>query len=66
MPSTSIRMNYRDAAEFLGVSVSTLRRLVEAEMVPVIRYSPNVNRFDRADLQKFIDRRKSRLWDHGA
>jgi excisionase family DNA binding protein len=46
-------------AERLGVSVETLRRLVSAGSIPVVRFGPRGHlRFDADDVQDFITRSK--------
>ena len=46
-------MTYKDAAEFLGVSVKTLQRWVRRRRLPVIRYGPKTVRFLESDLVEF-------------
>ncbi len=54
-------MNYDEAAEYLGVKKSTLRRWVPAErLLPVVRYGYRTHRFNRTDLDSFRDERTLR------
>lgn len=52
------RLRYADAAEFLGVSVPTLKLWVGAKKIPYYRIGHTVQ-FERKDLEKFIS--KSRV-----
>jgi excisionase family DNA binding protein len=52
-------LDANETAERLGVSVETLRRLVSAGSIPVVRYSAKSRlRFDPNDVQDFIVRSK--------
>jgi excisionase family DNA binding protein len=47
------------AAEYLGVSVWTLRKLIETGELPVVRYKENAKFLvDLEDLDRFIERNK--------
>ena len=48
-------MNYDEAAEYLGVKKSTLRRWVRQRLLPVVRYGYRTHRFNRTDLDTFRD-----------
>lgn len=48
------RLNYRDAAQMLGIPVGTLRSMVCRRQVPHIRISPRVVVFDVAALEEWI------------
>ena len=48
-------MNYDEAAEYLGVKKSTLRRWVRQRLLPVVRYGYRTHRFNRTDLDSFRD-----------
>jgi excisionase family DNA binding protein len=50
-------VSLQEAAVVLGVSVATLRRLVWAGELPVIRLTRRIQ-LDVRDLDKLIDRRK--------
>jgi len=54
-------MNYTEAAEYLGVKVSTLRRWVRSRVIPVVRYGYRTHRFNRTDLDRFRDERTVRV-----
>ena len=60
------RLNYREAAEFLGVKLPTLQSMVCREQVPHVRLSGRLVVFERDALEKFIaERRVSPKGDRG-
>tara|TARA_R100001510_G_C7644586_1_gene201995 strand:+ start:724 stop:894 length:171 start_codon:yes stop_codon:yes gene_type:complete len=48
-------MTYTEAAEYLGVPKSTLRKWVASKRLPVIRYGHRTVRFNLVDLKEFRD-----------
>ena len=56
--SSPLLLPYPAAAEVLGISPRTLRRLVDAGELTPIRIGA-LCRFDPGELQDFVDRRKS-------
>jgi len=57
-PNTSTRLGYAAAAAYLGVTVGTLRSMVHRGTVPHLRYGPRQVRFDRQDLDRWLDERR--------
>jgi excisionase family DNA binding protein len=59
-PGTSLgaRLGYASAAAYLGVTVGTLRSMVHRGTVPHLRYGPRQVRFDRRDLDRWLDERR--------
>jgi excisionase family DNA binding protein len=58
-PLQSRLLTIKQAAEYLGVSISSVRRMIQKGEVPVVRYGPNgPNLIDIRDLDKWIERRK--------
>jgi excisionase family DNA binding protein len=53
-------MNYQEAADYLGVKKSTLRRWVRQRLLPVVRYGYRTHRFNRIDLDAFRDEKTLR------
>lgn len=56
-------LSYAEAADLLGLHVSTVRGLVSRGDLPIVRIG-NAVRFDTADLKEFIESRKSREKKH--
>lgn len=52
------RLGYAAAAAYLGVTVGTLRSMVHRGTVPHLRYGPRQVRFDRQDLDRWLDDRR--------
>ena len=52
-------LSIRQAAEFLGVGVWTMRRLLGNGAVQSCRFNGRVIRIDRVDLERLIDETKS-------
>ena len=50
-------LDYRGAAEYLGVSYSTVRRLISSGALRVVMIG-SLPRLDRGDLDTYIDARK--------
>jgi excisionase family DNA binding protein len=48
------------AAEYLGVSPETLRRLCKRQVITFIRVTPHEYRFDLADLDEYKNSRRNR------
>ena len=48
-------LDYNAAAEFLGVQRGTLYAWVSQRRVPFIRFSARCVRFDKAELQSWVD-----------
>jgi excisionase family DNA binding protein len=51
-------LDYREAADLLGVNRGTLYRWVHEQTVPHIRYSARMVRFDSEVLTAWIDARR--------
>lgn len=49
---------YRDAARYLSLPVGTLRAMVHRKAIPHVRIGPQSVRFDRAELDRWIDARR--------
>lgn len=47
----------RAAAEYLGITVPAVRRLVAARAIPYIHVTARCMRFRRCDLDRFMDSR---------
>lgn len=54
----SALLTYAQAGERLGVSESSVSRLVQAGDLPVVRVSDTIRRIDPADLARYIDERR--------
>ena len=52
------RLNYREAAQLLGIPVGTLRSMVCRRQVPHIRISPRIVVFDVDALEEWISLRR--------
>ena len=52
------RINYKAAAVYLGIKVSTLYGLVHRRLVPHLRLSTRLVVFDTADLDRWLDERR--------
>ncbi len=52
------RVNYKGAAEYLGLSEFTLRRYVSLGFVPHLKLGPKLVRFNIQDLDKWLESRK--------
>ena len=50
-------MSYAGLALRTGLSVRTLKRLVASGRIPHIRYSDRVIRFDKGQIEQWIDER---------
>lgn len=48
-------LNYKEAAQFLGLPVGTLYALVWREAIPHIRLGGRLVRFSRSELQAWLD-----------
>jgi excisionase family DNA binding protein len=53
--AVSKRINYTDAAELIGVGVGTLRSMVHRKQVPHIRLGAKLVRFDRDELERWLN-----------
>jgi len=53
-------LNYAEIAEVLGVSERTVRRMVAAKKIPVIRMSQRTLRFDKDKVLKALNKRKGK------
>lgn len=51
-------LDNRAAAEFLGVTPATLKGLRLRRLVPCVRLSRKVVRYDRRDLERYIARQR--------
>jgi excisionase family DNA binding protein len=51
-------LNYRAAAEYLGLSPLTLRRYVSRKVLPFLKLGPSAVRFTTEDLDRWIESRK--------
>ncbi len=53
-------LNVKDVAQFLSVSVMTVRRLVATGELPCVRLTKGGPlRFDLRDIEKFVERHKA-------
>ncbi len=50
-------LNYSQAAELLGVRTGTLYAWVSRRVIPFVRLSPRVVRFDREAIEKWLSER---------
>ncbi len=48
-------LDYNEAAEFLGVRRGTLYAWVSQRRVPHVRFSARCVRFDKAELQRWVE-----------
>lgn len=48
------RVDYREAAVYLGLKVGTLRSMVARKQVPHIRLGPQLVRFDLGELEQWL------------
>ncbi len=53
-------VNEKDAAKFICVSLSTLRRLKDAGAMPFIRVAARGLRYDIRDLEQFIEQNRQK------
>jgi excisionase family DNA binding protein len=53
-------LNYAEIAEVLGVSERTVRRMVAAKKIPVIRMSQRTLRFDKDKVLEALNKRKGK------
>lgn len=51
-------LDYEQAAAFLGVRRGTLYSWVSTKRIPHLRLSGRLVRFDRAELQRWLDQRR--------
>lgn len=51
-------LNYREAAELLGIQPATLRRWTRRKRVPHLRFGTHSVKFDRAALLLWIDQQR--------
>ena len=51
-------MTVKQAAAELEVSPYTFRKYIRAKLIPVVRINKRVYRIQRADLDRFIQRRR--------
>lgn len=56
-------MRRAEAARYLGVSETTLRRIVAKGLLPIIRVSDRLVAFDQADLDRYKQERKQWVSD---
>lgn len=49
-------LNYQETAELLGVSVKTVRRLVDSGKIVSIRLSERIVRFEPSEIAAFAER----------
>jgi excisionase family DNA binding protein len=54
MPIDDPRLTISEASECLGVSVKSIRRLLEDRQLPFLRIGPRLVRIRAADLDSFI------------
>ena len=52
------RLNYREAAQLIGIPIGTLRSMVCRRQVPHIRISPRIVVFDYAAIESWIAARR--------
>ena len=48
-------MNYEQAAKYLGIAEITLKKWVQANRLPVVRFSQKCTKFKKTDLDAFIN-----------
>jgi excisionase family DNA binding protein len=48
-------LNYEQASKMLGLAKGTVYAMVHQNRIPHIRLGRRLVRFDRAELQKFVD-----------
>lgn len=53
--NTDELITYEGAAEMLGLAKGTVYAMVHQNRIPHIRLGRRLVRFDRAELQKFVD-----------
>jgi len=53
-------LNYAEIAEVLGVSERTVRRMVAAKKIPVIRMSQRTLRFEKGRVLEALNKRKGK------
>jgi excisionase family DNA binding protein len=53
-------LNTAEAADYLGISKGTLYNLMSAGNIPLVRIGARRIRFDRADLDRWMERHKER------
>ena len=51
-------LNYQETAELLGVSVKTVRRLVDSGKIVSIRLSERIVRFEPSEIEAFAERNR--------
>lgn len=51
-------LNYQETAELLGVSVKTVRRLVDSGKIVSIRLSERIVRFEPSEIAAFAERNR--------
>ena len=52
-------LNVKEAAAYLAISERKLWSITKAETIPAVRMSPRLVRYDRQDLDEFIQRAKT-------
>ena len=53
-------LNTDEAAEYLSISVETLRRLCRRKAITFIQITPSEYRFSREDLNEYVSSRRNR------
>ena len=53
-------LDYTEAAELLGVQRGTLYAWVSQRRVPHVRFSPRCVRFDKAELQRWVEGQRAK------
>lgn len=52
-------LSYGQVSEMLGLSMNTLYSMVHRKMIPFIRISDRIVRFERDEIEEWLDRRKA-------
>jgi len=50
-------LSLKEAANYLTISVSTLKRLIKSKKIPVVRFG-KIYRIEKKDLIEFIEKNK--------
>ena len=52
------KMNYEEAGRFLGLKTGTLHAYVSRRQIPHLRIGPRLVRFDRHELEAWLDSKR--------